>query len=1017
MKLLISILLLCTCYMANGQRGFAFNRISTEDGIGLASNDVRCIYQDARGFIWVGTANGLQRFDGNKFIHFSSGGDPMPHTAVTQIYPVSNGKLFIGFTPSREFGIFDPVSFTYKKIPLATGKEIGPASSFYPWQDDNGDVYINVWRHGMLRYDVKSGTINDDAHIVFPPGWKSGLRTVFVDTAGKQVWFATDSGLCIYDKASRAVWNETVHPAGKQVLHALMAQKGVVQIFIDKKRRHWILKWSEQGQQLVCTDAEGNTCAAADTAGFGDRPGGYVEMHNFFETKRGGLWIYGSGVLFSYDNEQRRFNFIGSDADITQTGITYETVNQVMDDRDGSTWIVTNRGIYFTSAITGSFSVVNILFDNRKNPTEITDILELPDNDFWLASWGHGVRTLDKYLHKKENYLFNTPPPAAWSASLKGNTKLTWALSRESSTGKIWIGCNGGVIMLHDPANRSTAYFNPEVFKGSTTRYIAEDSKGITWFGTQGGSVIKFDNGQFIEWHHFNTSVYKIFFDNRGMMWVSVHENGLYALDPGDGKVLYHFTANAKQNALFTNGGSDIEQLNDSIIVFAAGALNFINKYTGTVRQLSYEEGLPSNSVTRLRMDQNGFLWIITANGLCRYNPSNNRITSFGRKDGIVLAEKTNMADYRCSSGYMVFGGSNAMIMFHPSVYSNTQPPPDVTITDFKIFNQYYPVDSLLQQQKIKLLNDQNSISIYFASLSFMQRDKLTYYYKMEGLDEDWIKADKSLFVNYSQMPSGNYVFKVYCENLEGIRSEKVTEMRLYIKPPFWRTGWFLSVCLFIVALIIYVLHSMRVNKLLAVEKLRNNVARDLHDDMGSTLSTINILSSMAKSKIGSDPVKANEYISKITDNSQRMMEAMDDIVWSIKPSNDSMQRIIARMREFATNVLEPKDTELNFFADESLFDVKLNMQARRDLFLIFKEAVNNAAKYSQAGTVTISIRPDDKKLLLLIKDNGIGFDISKADGNGLGNMQKRAESLMGKITIDSGAGNGTTIKLLIPLT
>jgi signal transduction histidine kinase len=145
-------------------------------------------------------------------------------------------------------------------------------------------------------------------------------------------------------------------------------------------------------------------------------------------------------------------------------------------------------------------------------------------------------------------------------------------------------------------------------------------------------------------------------------------------------------------------------------------------------------------------------------------------------------------------------------------------------------------------------------------------------------------------------------------------------------------------------------------------------------------------------------------------------MEAMDDIVWSIKPSNDSMQRIIARMREFATNVLEAKDIELDFSADETLFDVKLNMQARRDLFLIFKEAVNNAAKYSKASRVEIKILPEHKKLLLLVKDNGVGFDVSNADGNGLSNMQKRADTLLGKITIRSHEGEGSEIKLVIPV-
>jgi signal transduction histidine kinase len=244
-----------------------------------------------------------------------------------------------------------------------------------------------------------------------------------------------------------------------------------------------------------------------------------------------------------------------------------------------------------------------------------------------------------------------------------------------------------------------------------------------------------------------------------------------------------------------------------------------------------------------------------------------------------------------------------------------------------------------------------------------------------------------------------------------------MTEVKLYIKPPFWQTWWFSTSLLFILALLAYVVHDLRVKRLLAVEKLRNRVARDLHDDMGSTLSTINILSSMAKTKMHSDVLKTTEYLGKISDNSQRMMEAMDDIVWSIKPSNDNMQKVTARMREFATSVLEAKDIELDFTVDEAVYDLKLNMEARRDFFLVFKEAVNNAAKYSKAAKVWIKVAVENRKLTLLVKDNGIGFNVKNADtGNGLGNMQKRADGMNGNIQVRSKEGEGTQVTVDLPI-
>jgi signal transduction histidine kinase len=212
-------------------------------------------------------------------------------------------------------------------------------------------------------------------------------------------------------------------------------------------------------------------------------------------------------------------------------------------------------------------------------------------------------------------------------------------------------------------------------------------------------------------------------------------------------------------------------------------------------------------------------------------------------------------------------------------------------------------------------------------------------------------------------------------------------------------------------------IYRMNLNRILAVVKLRSRLARDLHDDMGSTLSTINILSSMAKSKLGTDPAKTSEYISKISENSQRMMESMDDIVWSIKPQNDSMEKLIARMREFANQVLESKDIVFSMEVEERILGIKLSMDARRDLFLIFKEGINNAAKYSGATRVFIAFGLDEQLFTMKIRDYGRGFDTENIDdGNGLENMKKRASNLGGMLEIKSQLGQGTELVLKVRL-
>ncbi len=997
----------------------AFIHISTQDGMGLSSNTINTIYQDKKGFIWVGTSNGLQRFDGSKFVQFSTGLEAIPYSSLTQIIQLDSNCLFLSFPTIKEFGIFNTSKSTYKKVGLKTSMELRPRTDPFIWKASDGELYLDLHRYGVLHYSKKENAFIEDNPFPFPKGWGQGLyATTFEDVVKKQYWFSGDSGICIYNKPTHEVWTRNYNPQHIAILNNSKVQDKITELYIDKKRRIWVCGWPGIGGQVrYCLDSNGNYLNK-DTIGLNTGPVGYSEYRRFYETRKADFWISGLGVLYKYDKKDQRFNYIKSNLSIDNIGINYDYVFQVMEDNDGAIWLATDRGLYFTSVASSSYAVINILFDNSKSTTSITDILEMPNGNFWFTSWGQGVKSLDKNFNTVANHVYDQKPKKKDSvAFLEGVSKMTWCMQRQSSTGSIFIGCNFGVLLVHNPTKNTTEYLRPAIFNNSTIRYITEDKQGQLWFGTQGGRLIKYSNNQFTLVQEIGSIIYKVFIDNQGWLWLATHEKGFFAIDQNTGKVLQHYTAGKERNNLYTNTAFDIEQLNDSIIVVGAGALNFVNKKRQTIRLLKYEDGLPSNTVERLRVDKKGFLWIITANGLSRYNPLTNAITFYGSKDGIISAEQAKSADYVSSQGLLMFAGSNALVVFHPSIFANTQLPPNVTITDFKLFNTYLPVDSLLGSGAVKLRNDQNSFSLYYAALSFMQHDKLSYYYKMEGIDKDWIKADKSLYINYSLLPPGKYTFKIYAENIEGMRSQNITEIIVHIKPPFWRTYWFLSVLLLLTALAIYSVYTMKVNKLLAVEKIRTRVARDLHDDMGSTLSTINILTAMAKNKMSTDAVRTAEYLGKIGDNSQRMMEAMDDIVWSIKPSNDSMQKVTARMREFATNVLEAKDMDIKFNIAEDVLDIKLNMEARRDFFLVFKEAVNNAAKYSKAETVWIDISVQNRKLILCVKDNGVGFTADNADnGNGIGNMKKRADGINGRLDIHSKEGEGTKIRLSVPL-
>lgn len=992
-----------------------FHRITTADGRGLRSNVVRSLYQDPRGFIWLGTSTGLQRFDGGRFFAFAPNatkGHPLPSVAIEQILPADSGRMWLASFSQRQIGLFNPATFSFEIMPLRTSQPLPPRSEFRMWQDADGQLYVNVLRYGkILRYDARQRAFTENTPLnALPAGWGCRLYTQY-DAATRRYWISTDSGLAVYDVASRQLWHRYHNPRRLPLLQdSLFARHGVSELFIDKQRRFWVGCWPG-GQLMRCFDESGRVLP--DTAGLNGVNWSYQEMNNLYQTANGDVWIFGAANLY-HKAGNAPFRLYRNQY-VDNFGIRYEAIFQLFEDRSGVLWAATDQGLYYSTDAEND--VVNLYLSERPGEIQVTDITQLRNHHYWLTSWGAGVLAFDEHFRRYKPDLYKDLP-AKMHPATKAAYYLTWAVHQHQRTGLIYVGCQGGLTMVHDPATGHTSFQAQPAFDGRTVRYIAEDRDGHLWFGTQAGRIVKYDGKEYRVMADFGTGaiVYKILVDRDNWIWAATQDKGLYALDAATGRQLQHYSAGTGPNGLFAATPKDIEQLNDSLLVVATGALNFVNKRSATVRQVTMAEGLPSNEVHRVRLDADNYLWVMTDNGLCRYDHSRGLFTSFGSKDGILLGEVAKTADYLCNENYVMFAGVNSLLFFHPRAFKSEGPPPPITITDFKLGSNYLPVDSLTALPEVKLQAGDNNFSIHFSSLDFKRGDKYVYYYRLVGLSDEWRRAD-SRVVNFEALPAGRYRFEVKAENLEGQSSPEIRSLTLYLQPPFWQTGWFISTLLMLLAMTGYAMHRLRLNRLMAVEAIRNRVARDLHDDMGSTLSTINILSSMAKTKMQTDTTKTVEYLSKISDNSQRMMEAMDDIVWAIKPANDSMQKLVARLREFATQVLEARDVTLQFEAEEAVNEVRLDMEARRDFFLIGKEAINNAAKYARASRVHIQLQVQQRQLIMQLADDGVGFEMASADtGNGLGNMQRRAAALRGRLVIQSAPGHGTRISLYVPL-
>jgi signal transduction histidine kinase len=345
-------------------------------------------------------------------------------------------------------------------------------------------------------------------------------------------------------------------------------------------------------------------------------------------------------------------------------------------------------------------------------------------------------------------------------------------------------------------------------------------------------------------------------------------------------------------------------------------------------------------------------------------------------------------------------------------------------ITGFKISNQPVPFQSknsplkkpVYLTDKIVLPYSDDMISFDFVALDFTNPGKNLYQYKLDGFNKGWIDLGTEHSATYTNLDPGTYTLKIKGSNSDGVWNEHGASLQLVILPPWYMTWWFRTVAAIAIAGMLYAFYRYRLVQALKVQAIRNRIAQDLHDEIGSNLSNISIFAEVAEEKF-SQPQSVQSLLKKIKDSTQTSQEAMSDIVWMINTGNDRFENIMVRMRSLAAELFETRDQRLHMEFDEKLNGVKLGMEERKNFYLIYKEALNNIAKYAGCKQVWIEMKLHDSCINLKVRDDGNGFDAEKDHhGNGLKNMRRRAEMLKGNLFVYSQPGRGTSVELNFPV-
>ncbi|MCF6271306.1 MAG: histidine kinase [Melioribacteraceae bacterium] len=362
-------------------------------------------------------------------------------------------------------------------------------------------------------------------------------------------------------------------------------------------------------------------------------------------------------------------------------------------------------------------------------------------------------------------------------------------------------------------------------------------------------------------------------------------------------------------------------------------------------------------------------------------------------------------AIYNDSKGNIWVGTIKGAIKYSPINDKKSLNPPMLNISSVKLFNE--KIDFF---NKIKLNYNQNYLSFEFTGIDFSAPHKVKYAYKMQGVDDDWIVTKRN-FVQYTNLNNGQYLLQVKAANEWGIWSEPKS-LQFTILPAFWETWWFITLIILTVTGSIVWIVTNKVKHLIAIERLRSNISADLHDDIGSGLSEVSLLSEIINYKLSKNEVKKiSSELNKIGNISREIIESMSDIVWFVNPKNDSLFDLISRLGDAYHVTLSSKNILLDLQNIDLLQKINLSMEYRQNLYLLIKEGINNSLKYSKCSKITLNTNVKGKTLTCNLTDNGIGFDSEKIlKGNGLKNMKIRSKKLGGKIEIISKIGNGTQI-------
>ncbi len=508
----------------------------------------------------------------------------------------------------------------------------------------------------------------------------------------------------------------------------------------------------------------------------------------------------------------------------------------------------------------------------------------------------------------------------------------------------------------------------------------------------------------------------RIYEDKTGSLWIAVYGSSLCKFDEKNEEFNTYDLVSLNDVQLSNPHILSICDVTDNELWIgtAGGGLFKFNKKNGKFSRPENSTRLFSKFIYGILSDNKSNLWLSTERGIIKFSLVDNSIVIYNMNDGLQGSQFNIGAYFKSTTGEMYFGGINGFNFFQPDSITINPSISNVIISSFKVLNR----ELVLTDVPIELSYNDNSIFISFSVLDYTDPLKNQYAYQLEGYDDNWhytIGTEHSVF--YSELPPGKYIFKLRGANYSGAWSSKETTLTIIISPPFWKTWWITAIGILFLFLIISYFVFIRINQRREIKRIQAKLSADLHDTVGSGLTEISILSSLVPQEMESNPSAAKSKLDLISERSHTLIGNMSDIVWLINPKPALLYDLVLRLKDIYTSLCDLLKISFRIINLENLENIKLSLNDRQNIYLIFKEAINNSVKYSKCKNISLSIDNDENEFCFTLKDDGKGFDpTSKSFGNGLVNMKNRAKSIKGNLEIISTPVNGTIIVLTCKL-